>query len=293
MPRGVKSTGARKLNKKEYVAKQKEEKRRAKKETEEDMNQNYRIKEVERKVGQLVKSSKNYVQLVSASTDINTVVGLQRNAVFTLVNQARDLNTINRSTLQGSAVGSSASQRTLWKHIELIYFINTGLQSSLAEYGTGVTVRVMLVCLHNPNGVPGIEDNSTEIRYADVFGFTDPDATTMVSADILSPYTRLKRSNIEILYDQFHVLGPAQIGAGASDGGGLGSGNLLQTPVQHKHLYPSQRSQAQHYNNYDEASVNDYTNVQQNQYWLLFMTDSASNTDPPTITYNVTVDFLE
>lgn len=279
-------------SRRKYVAKQKAEKRKLKNETEEDMNQNYRIKEVEKKVVQLTKGARNYLKIASTSQSINTLVGLAKNAVFTATTQLRDLNVINRGAI-ASTVASADTQHVMWKHIDLAYYINQNPDAEVADIGTGTTVRVMLLCMHNPNGAPGTEDASTAIRYADVFADNDADATTMVSADILRPYSRLRRSNIEVLYDKFHVLAPMQGLPITATNVGVGCGNLIQTHPIRVQLFPSKRSQDQTFNNYDEASVDDFTNVQQNQYWFIYFCDNPSgDAVPPTITYNINVDYV-
>lgn len=274
------------MNRKRYVKSEKAKKRRAKQSTEEDMNQNFRIKEVEKKVTQLTKGTRNFLKVQSASTSINTVVGVGKNNNMTQNNHAVDLN---RLIITDGVVGGYSGNTAIWKHIDLAYYINQNADADSAEIGTGTVVRVMLICIHTP-GPSSIEDNAPLPNWAQIFADNDADATAMVSADILRPYNRLNRQNIEVLYDKFHRLNPVYVSSGALTF--AGGSNLIQTQPVRVQLFPSKRSQEQTFNNYDEAPLGDYTQVQKNQYWLIHMTDNADNTVAPTITYNVTVDYL-
>lgn len=277
------------MNRKRYVKSEKAKKRRAKRETEEDMNQNFRIKEVEKKVSQLTKGNRNVQLIRSASTAINTVVGVGKNANMTLNNHAIDLN------LLGSGVGTMGyigGNSTIWKHIELSYFVNQDPLAETADIGTGTTVRVMVVCIHKP-GPSSTESVSPIPTFAEIFQDNDADATAMISADILRGYNRLNRQNFEVLYDKFHVLAPLQMAVTTAGNLAVGNGNVIQSHPIRLHLYPSKRSQNQTTNQYDGGVVANYTNIQQNQYWMFVMTDNADNSVPPTITFNATVDYLE
>lgn len=277
------------MNRKRYVKSEKAKKRRAKRETEEDMNQNFRIKQVEKKVGQLVKGTKQYVKIQSASRAINTLVGLGKNNNMTINNHAVDLNLIDVSN---ATVGGRGGLSTIWKHIDLAYYINQDPLAETADVGTSTTVRVMLVCIHKP-ATSSIEGSSPVPTWAEFFADNDADATAMISADILRPYSRLNRQNFEILYDKFHVLVPTQMAVTTAGNLALGNGNKIATDVVRVQLFPSKRSQEQTYNNYDLNGGADYTYIQQNQYWLIYMTDNADNSVPPIITYNVNVDYIE
>lgn len=279
--------GRKPMNRKRYIKAEKAKKRKAKRETEEDMNQNFRIKEVEKKVSSLVKAEKNFLKVASASSLINTLVGLGKNNNMTANNHAVDLNVLTGYNVVSAMTGQS----TTWKHIDLAYYINQDPLAETADVGSGTTIRVMVVCIHKP-ATSSIEGSSPLPTWAEFFADNDADATAMVSSDILRPYNRLNRSNFEVLYDKFHVLVPPQMAVTTAGNLAVGTGNRIATDVVRVQLFPSKRSQIQTYNNLDQASNISYNYVQQNQYWLIYMTDNADNTVAPTISYNVTVDYL-
>lgn len=279
------------MNRKKYVKSEKAKKRRAKRETEEDMNQNFRIKEVEKKVNQLTKSQRNFFKIPIGSSTVATLVGIGKNNAMTNSTQLTDLNVLTSTNIGGVVNYDGVS--SVWKHIELRYYINQSVSAEVSTIGNGTTVRVMVFCLHKPasSSTSSVEDNATLPTWAEIFADNDADATAMASSDICRGYSRLNRSNIEILYDKFHVLSPMQ-GAVITAGNVPYGKGTMQTGVYSAHLYPSKRFQEQTYNNLDEAPLGSYQDVNMNQYWVAYFTDNPDNTTPPSLLGTVTVDYL-
>lgn len=272
-------------DKKRYVASEKDKKARAQKRTVEDIDQNYKIKTIEKQVKDLTKGTKNYCGFQSTK-NIPSIIG-SSNSTFLNTFLLEDLANVNAALINPSEVeGPSIAI----KHIGLNYSIKMDDLSTVLSIGNMMTMRVMVIVVHHPLGQPSGTGASQAPHWSDVFLADKAVASALTGPDVLSTYSRLTRSNFEVLYDRMHTLSPS-----FSDPAETVAGTHTPfTPVFKVNLRPSERSQRVMYNTATPSNTS-YNEVSQNQYFFLAFTDNitAANAQAPDISYQIVVDYIE
>lgn len=273
--------------KKAYVKKAKGMRSRAKKETDEDINQNFEINKLKKEVSTLTKGTKGYGANYADSVVIPTVIGSLNSTNLNTFNIFHPSNIGGMNTNGREPSGPFITMN----HVGLNYQIDMESDSSTVDIGTSMLVRVMLVCVHQPPGDPTLQAGSVPSSFSDIFLTKTNAADPLISADLLDHYVRLGRQNFEVLYDKTHTLVP-MIGDIADAGIPSQAGAQPFTGVHHVNVSPQKRSRQIQYNQVNDTS---FISVAQNQYYFLCFSDNptAGNTSAPTLTYNMVVDYVE
>lgn len=275
--------------KKAFIAKEKAVKSRAKKETVEDMNQNYDINQLKKSVKELTKATKGFSSSASDSSTISTIVGTPGSTSLAFF-QVGGGNTGQPSDIIGAnkIPGTLSGRFFTIKHLDFRYSLDMDPDSDVDTQGASVIVRVMLLAINKMYGEPSDNAGALFPNLNDILSLA---SGNMTSSDVMAPYTRLLRSNFEVLHDEFHVLSP-EANSGNAGNGQAGTGRPF-TSVNIRHLHPQKRFQ--------QVTLNDETvpistvgaNIAENAYIVVALSDHPTGTPNPTITFNYVVDYLE
>lgn len=190
-------------SRKQYIKQQRQKKREVKKMTEEDMGQNYQIKELKKKVQSLTASEKAYAGFTTTAGTwqvIPTIIGISSDASLGGVT-AVQITPIAIGTGVGDRTGASINIR----HIDFDYSVRPDLTASSVANGMTYACRVMVVCFHKPNGVPGDASQSVIPSYHDLFAIQGP-GSGMIPSFLRLQYQPFS-SNYKVYYDRIHSFG--------------------------------------------------------------------------------------
>jgi hypothetical protein len=276
------------LNKKEYVAKKKREKANAKNSTVKDMNQDYELKELKKDVHQLMKGTKSW----SVQRGNSQIIGSFLNATF------NDSTIANFTVTNPADIGNANVQSRFLDgptidigHIGFNYSIDMDPDSAMDEVGASMIIRVLAFVMHQPVGEPA-NGQAALPNLNDILLMSQTSGTPLTSADVLAHYTRSARQNIEVLYDKTHILtpvyaNPTDLNFPTSAAGSVHTGEHRVS------MKPSKRSRTVTYT--DPNGLTGYAAQGHNQYFIIAFTDNpeVGNNNPPTITWNMVVDYIE
>jgi len=273
-----------KNSEKKYMANKAKNRRIVKKSDVKDDEQDFKINKIEKKVKELTKATKAFAQFSNTRSSIKTLVGVTSDTEVS----GWTLKVLSDLAAANITAGEVLGQYATIKHIEFSYYIQASL-TSVSSNQYPYVCRIVMVVIHQPAGSPSTAGGSEYPHYNSIFQ-SDDAAAAMVAPEIMSPYSRTERSNFEILYDKTHTISPLYI-PDLSTHQVTGVASPL-TNMHRVHIKPSARSEMIAYNDND-ATNTDYQHQAKNQYFLLAFCNSPDDTDPPLITTNVMVDFIQ
>lgn len=272
MVRNRKNGGAQ--SKKKYVRQQRQKKKEAKRMTEEDIDQNFQLKQLSKKVNALTASDKGWAGFASTLGDwqaIPTLVGSSTDStMFTHI--VSDVTPIAVGTGVGDRQGSSISVRSF----QIDYSVRLGATSSTSLNGESMAVRVMFVCFYTPNGQPADSAGSLVPTYQDLFALQGPGAG-MTRTFLRNQYQPFS-NNYHVYYDRLHefnLITPLAV---------VGTPSRFPTQTMHHgriNVKPTKKNSLVTFN----STTGTIADILTNQWCLLAFSDNATAVDggPPQI----------
>jgi hypothetical protein len=274
-----------------YMAKAKHKKAEIKKETVKDMAQDYRIKNVEKKVQKLAQATKGWkVFTTNGFQDTESIINEPTtNRIAGIIDPVYIGNGEGTDDRQGDFV-------TI-RSIKGRYSVRA---PSNGGNGTQVPyrVRVMVLCSKKPNGEPTVgitaptgNGGSRLPMYQDILAYLGETKVSMDQSDINAFPNPSTKGNFRVYYNKVHELLPVTFDAGDTD---FTIGN--DRVCQHGHflIVPSKINSMTTYNDQFTDNPEDYPHFQmesQNQWAICAFSDNAFNTiSPPSQTQPCQVD---
>lgn len=257
------------MSKRKYVRKERQKKREAKKMTEEDISQNFVIKDLSKKVRSLTASEKAYAGFATAAgtwVNIPTIVGISTDA---------SMGGVVPFTLTPIAIGTGVGDRTgasiTVRHFQIDYSVRLQSSTSSTDNGLSLAIRVMVVCFHKPNGVPGDASSSVVPSYHDLFAIQGP-GSGMTRSFLRNQYQPFSK-NFTVYYDRLHEL---NINSSTNN---VFATNFLQHG--RMKIRPTKKNSVVTFNTTSGASQD----VLENQWVIIVMSDNSTTADanPPSV----------
>lgn len=247
-------------SKKQYVRQQRQKKKEIKKMTEQDMGQNFQLKQLTKQVKSLTASEKAYAAFTTTSGNwqtIPTIIGISSDASLGGVT-AVQITPIAIGTGVGDRTGASINIR----HIDIDYSVRPDALAHSGDNGLTYACRVMVVCFHKPNGVPGDASQSVIPSYHDLFAIQGP-GSGMIASMLRLQYQPFS-TNYKVYYDRIHSFGINSINSTVTPG----------SAVQRKKLRikPTKKNATVTFNTTSGAM----TDILENMWVMIAMSDNQS-----------------
>lgn len=279
MPNRNGNVKSRQQGKRKYIAKEKRMKKQFKRTTVKDMEQDYDMKVIKKKVDGLTANTRAWQLIDSNGYGVfDTAVGqLSQNAAVTAI----ELNILgNNIGVTDLRVGDSVTI----KNIKMRYSLALDPLMNTDSLGSSVlTVRVMVLCVYRMLGAPGTASTSLAPTWNDIFQLDQANTSgvTLNSGSVYAQYNVNNAGNIKVYYDKIHQLNPSFQTAAGVDALGQGRPNV-QGFI---NIVPTKKNSVTLYNQADNNE--DLQDIMQNAYFLYIFSDNiAANTDAPRVLYN-------
>lgn len=283
MPKGGNTNRGRKAQgEKSYIKSEKKKARRLRGLKEKDMEQDFKVKKLEKDVKKLTESAKGWARVSLSDDVVPTIVGRVSDSPILDNIGMFFLTPFTQTAVFGVAADGIAEftgDSITMRKISGKYQVGVHIGSTYSTPYPAVNVRVLVACIHIPHGDPNSALGTTLGPNMQMFfQATNTNAGSYVNTreNIYDqPYVN-NQANVTVYYDRRHKLTPALLAVGVPTGNGHyveeGSFTIIPTKKNSQTVFSS-----------GPGGPQTYQSVSRNAWVMMYMSDQPNNDTPPTI----------